>query len=85
MSINESFFNGEIYGYDSIVVKYSGPESFVEDKGKWVKIYISNGLKSYVLRGEVKFEQVGEYWYWCDGEMRPIDDYYLDYELLEIM
>ena len=70
MFINDSFYNGVIYGYDTVVVKYNGPETFIVDNNVWVKIYVSNGLYSFVDD---------------DGVMTPIDDYYLGYEWLEVM
>ena len=70
MFINHSFYNGVIYGYDAVVVKYNGPETFIVDNDVWVKIYVSNGLYSFVDD---------------DGVMMPIDDYYLGYEWLEVM
>ena len=69
MFINDSYYNGLIYGYDVVVVKYNGPETFIVDNDVWVKIYLSNGLYSFV----------------DDGVMMPIDDYYLGYEWLEVM
>ena len=69
MFINHSFYNGVIYGYDAVVVKYNGPETFIVDNDVWVKIYVSNGLYSFV----------------DDGVMTPIDDYYLGYKWLEVM
>ena len=70
MFINDSYHIGEIYGHDTIVVKYNGPETFIVDNDVWVKIYVSNGLYSFVDD---------------DGVMMPIDDYYLGYEWLEVM
>ena len=69
MFINDSYYNGVIYGYDTVVVKYNGPETFIVDNDVWVKIYVSNGLYSFI----------------DDGVMTPIYDYCLGYEWLEVM
>ena len=67
--INDSYYNGWYDDYDAVVVKYNGPETFIVDNDVWVKIYVSNGLYSFV----------------DDGVMMPIDDSYLGYEWLEVM
>jgi len=63
--MSKTYYNGEMNGYETRLVKYIGDEAFIEPKNIHVKIYFKDNLYTF--------------WDFDTEEMLPIDNYYIDY------